>query len=202
MDSPKRALAVGAALLLAVTLIQPLLGRAGVPETSPLPATSPPSTPDPCPSGPVLGEFRFREERLTGGELAQLLALSGFEGRAHRVAWLVVMRESRGNPRAHNDNASTGDNSYGLFQINMRGYLGKARRHEYVLDWNGDLWDPVTNAWVAYEMSNRGRDWGAWGLGPTAYRPHGWSSLDEFRSQYPGEPKTWPKPDPRPGCER
>ena len=184
MDSPIRAVAVGVALLLGVTLMQPALSDRAANPVPPDPV--PPIT---CDRGPVLGEFRYRETRLTAVELSQLLALSGFTGRAHKVAWLIAMRESRGNPRAHNNNASTGDNSYGLFQINMRGYLGQARRLEYVLDWNGDLWDPVTNAWVAYEMSNRGRDWGAWGFGPNAYRDRPWSALDEFRDQYPGQPK-------------
>ncbi len=195
MESPARATAAGAAIILAVTLLQPVLSHGGSPAPTPTPAPTltPTLTPEPTPkaSGPVLGQFRYREDRLSAGELSQLLALTGFTGSGHRTAWLVAMRESRANPRAHNDNPRTGDDSYGLFQINMRGYLGPARRQKYVLDWNGDLWDPVTNAWVAYEMSNGGRDFGAWGLGPNAYRQHGYGSLHKFRDQYPGHPSTW-----------
>lgn len=191
MENRARTLAVGAALVLAVTLVQPLLSHGdAAPANAPTPAAVPTATPEPTPSGPVLGEFRYRETRLSAVELSELLALTGFRGRAHKVAWLVAMRESRGNPRAHNDNASTGDDSYGLFQINMRGYLGAARRDQYVLDWNGDLFDPVTNAWVAYEMSNHGRDFGAWGLGPNAYRHHGYGSLERFQADYPGYPRS------------
>lgn len=196
MESPARTVAAGVAIILAVTLMQPALSHGGSrPTETPVPSATP--TPTEAAekktkkSGPVLAEFRYRTDRLTAGELSQLLALSGFTGSGHRTAWLVAMRESRGNPRAHNDNASTGDDSYGLFQINMRGYLGTARRDKYVLDWNGDLWDPVTNAWVAYQMSNRGRDFGAWGLGPNAYRQHGYGSLQRFVDQYPGHPSTW-----------
>ena len=110
---------------------------------------------------------------LTERELVELLAAVGFEGKALKTAWAVVMRESRGRPVAHNKNASTGDNSYGLFQINMLGSMGVDRLAKFQ-DKIGikkvtDLLDPVANAKAAYYMTAGGKDWGSWGLGPNAY---------------------------------
>lgn len=64
----------------------------------------------------------------------------------------------------------TGDQSYGLFQINMLGNLGPSRRKQYGLSSNDDLYDPLTNAKVAFRLSKGGTDFGAWGVGPNAYR--------------------------------
>jgi hypothetical protein len=110
---------------------------------------------------------------LTEHELVDLLAAVGFEGKALKTAWAVVMRESRGRPVAHNKNANTGDNSYGLFQINMIGGLGVDRLAKFQ-DRIGitkvtDLFDPVANAKAAYYMTAGGKDWGSWGLGSNAY---------------------------------
>jgi hypothetical protein len=58
----------------------------------------------------------------------------------------IALGESGGNTRAHNDNPATGDNSYGLWQINMRGQLGPDRRREFGLSSNDQLFDPATNA--------------------------------------------------------
>lgn len=112
-------------------------------------------------------------ERLTDIQLIDVLAAVGFEGKALKTAWAVVMRESRGRPIAHNKNANTGDNSYGLFQINMIGGLGVDRLAKFQ-DKIGikkvtDLFDPIANAKAAYYMTAGGKDWGSWGLGPNAY---------------------------------
>jgi hypothetical protein len=83
------------------------------------------------------------------------------------------MRESRGHPTSHNKNANTGDNSYGLFQINMIGSLGTDRLAKFQdkigITKMADLFDPVANAKAAYYMTAGGKDWGSWGLGPNAY---------------------------------
>lgn len=96
------------------------------------------------------------------GSLMHTLYKVGFRDRGLAIAYAVAMAESGGRPRAHNGNAGTGDNSYGLFQINMLGAMGPERRERYGLDSNRDLFDPVTNARIAYKMSNGGKDWGAW----------------------------------------
>lgn len=125
--------------------------------------------------------------RLTGRELSQLLYQVGFEGNAHKIAWAIVMRESSGRPMAHNDNTSTGDNSYGLFQINMIGDLGADRRDKFELRVNSDLFDPVLNAKIAHHMSAGGDDFGSWGIGPNAYRSGaGIDTIRKWFDDYPG----------------
>lgn len=106
---------------------------------------------------------------LTDAELVELLQAVGFEGKALKLAWATVMKESRGRPIAHNKTASTGDNSYGLFQINMIGSLGSDRRAKFGINSDAALLDPVANAKAAYYMTAQGTDWGSWGLGPNAY---------------------------------
>ena len=112
-------------------------------------------------------------KELTSHELVELLAAVGFEGKALKTAWAVVMRESRGHPTSHNKNANTGDNSYGLFQINMIGSMGADRLAKFQdkvgITKMADLFDPVANAKAAYYMTAGGKDWGSWGLGPNAY---------------------------------
>jgi hypothetical protein len=112
-------------------------------------------------------------KELTSTELVELLAAVGFEGYALKTAWAVAMRESRGHPTSHNKNAKTGDNSYGLFQINMIGNLGVERlaklQDKVGIVKHADLLDPVANAKAAYYMTDGGKDWGSWGLGPNAY---------------------------------
>ena len=99
---------------------------------------------------------------LSADELADLLSLVGFTGRSLKTALMVVDKESRGNPLDHNDNPKTGDNSYGLFQINMYGYLEAPRLKTYNLKNNNDLFDPVTNAQVAFRLSSGGTDFSPW----------------------------------------
>jgi hypothetical protein len=72
------------------------------------------------------------------------------------------MAESGGHSRSHNTNASTGDNSYGLFQINMIGTMGPNRRKQFNLKSNDQLFDPLTNARAAYAISNHGTNWTPW----------------------------------------
>ena len=106
---------------------------------------------------------------LTALELKDLLSLVGFKGNSLKVAWAIVMRESCGHPLSHSNNPATGDDSYGLFQINMLGSLGIDRLAKFELKNKAELLDPVTNAKIAYYMSAHGTDFGSWGLGPNAY---------------------------------
>lgn len=94
--------------------------------------------------------------------LMEILKSVGFTGEGLRIAYAVAMAESSGNARAHNPDASTGDNSYGLFQINMLGDMGPERRRQYGLSSNDDLFDPYVNAKVAFKMSNGGKNWKPW----------------------------------------
>ena len=113
---------------------------------------------------------KYREmTKFSPTDLADMLELVGFKGYSLKLAWAVVMRESRGNSGSHNKTSSTGDNSYGLFQINMLGSLGDDRREKFGIKSNAELLDPVTNAQAAFYMTGRGKDFGSWGLGPNAY---------------------------------
>lgn len=95
-------------------------------------------------------------------DLMSLIHEAGFRGQAAIIMYAIVMAESGGDAHAHNTNASTGDNSYGLAQINMLGDLGPARLAEYGLSSNADLFDPLTNLKVAFKMSGGGTHWSDW----------------------------------------
>jgi hypothetical protein len=116
-----------------------------------------------------LKKFSEQTTPFTDEELAKMLSTVGFEGRALKVAWAVVKKESNGRPLAFNGNVKTGDNSYGIFQINMIGGLGVTRRDKYELNSNKELFDPVVNAQIAYRMTNEGSNWSSWGVGKFPY---------------------------------
>jgi hypothetical protein len=101
-------------------------------------------------------------EMLPVDDLKDLLWAVGFEGNALKIAWSVATVESNGRPLALNDNKSTGDKSYGIFQINMIGQLGVSRLEKFNLVSNKELFDPVTNAEITYYMTKGGKDWSAW----------------------------------------
>jgi hypothetical protein len=75
--------------------------------------------------------------------------MAGFNPSQARIMAAIAMAESSGRASAHNPNASTGDDSYGLWQINMLGGMGPERRRALRLASNKDLFDPVTNARAA-----------------------------------------------------
>ena len=101
-------------------------------------------------------------ETLTDGELKELLSAVGFEGKALKQAWAIAKSESNARPMAYNGNRKTGDSSYGIFQINMLGDLGIARKEKFDLRSNILLFDPVINAEITYYMTNGGTNWSAW----------------------------------------
>jgi len=111
---------------------------------------------------------------LTDLELKKMLSLVGFKGRDLVEAWAVAKKESNGRPLAFNGNESTGDSSYGIFQINMIDSLGPDRRDKFELSSNAELFNPVLNAQIAYHMTNGGENWAAWkGMTP---RTKAWMS--------------------------
>lgn len=101
---------------------------------------------------------------LTGAALAANAAYqAGFRGRDLLYMVAIAMGESRGNPRAHNDNAKTGDNSYGLWQINMLGGMGPERRRAFGISSNSALFDPYVNAKAAKKVHSW-QGFGAWSV--------------------------------------
>lgn len=107
-------------------------------------------------------KFQVIRRQLSDRELKQLLALAGFHGKHLKEAWCIAKRETNGRPLAHNKNRHTGDNSYGIFQINMIGSLGPARRDKFNLGSNSELFNALKNAKIAHYMSNGGKDWSSW----------------------------------------
>lgn len=99
---------------------------------------------------------------LTPKECKELLQAVGFSGKNLRMAWAVAQKESSCRPMAWNKNAKTGDNSYGIFQINMIGSLGQERLQQFSLNSKSQLFDPVKNAQIAFHMSKKGINWSSW----------------------------------------
>jgi len=119
--------------------------------------------PDPLPPRQaVMAEYRHHAGPLTGKDVFRIARAVGFTPAAARQATRIAKCESRHQPTVHFDNPRTGDNSYGLMQINMIGGLGPSRRAYYGLHSNEQLFDPVKNMRVAWRMSKGGRDWRPW----------------------------------------
>ena len=120
---------------------------------------------------PILASKQIAPQDVTkrGIWLKNLLKEVGFKGDKLKTAWAVAMKESTGRPLAYNGNTSTGDNSYGIFQINMIGELGVARRDKFGLKSNKELYNPLTNAEIAYYMTRGGEDWSSWDIDSSGY---------------------------------
>jgi hypothetical protein len=101
-------------------------------------------------------------------DLLRILYDAGFTDKdGLSKAYAIAKAESNGRPRAHNTDASTGDNSYGMFQINMIDSLGPARDQKFGQKIKGyknteSLFDPTVNARTAAYMSKKGKDWSSW----------------------------------------
>jgi hypothetical protein len=135
-----------------------------------------------------LQQFELQRTTFSDSELAALMRAVGFKGDAVREAWAVAKKETHGNPAAFNGNVTTGDHSYGMFQINMLGGLGTVRRDKYGLNNNNELFNPVTNAKIAFQMSNGGEDWSSWKVG-SGYNGTDQARYREWYNNYPGGSK-------------
>lgn len=89
--------------------------------------------------------------RLSALEIYQVARAAGFT-RDDAVTWTAIaLAESGGNPRAH----ATGiEDSRGLWQINLDAHANK---------W-GDLYDPLTNARAAFDVSHHGTTLRPWSV--------------------------------------
>lgn len=95
---------------------------------------------------------------LSDDELISILKQAGFSGYGLKYAWAIAVKESTKRPMAYNESSDC----YGLFQINMSGSLGTNRLDKYNLQSEKDLFNPLVNAKIAYQMSNNGKNWSAW----------------------------------------
>ena len=99
---------------------------------------------------------------LSGPQVAAIMYKAGFRGKRLVEAVAIAQRESRFNPKSFADDSD--DLSYGLMQINMKGSMGPGRRKTYNLKKNEDLFNPDTNARVAWTLSGHGNNWDHWKL--------------------------------------
>lgn len=93
-------------------------------------------------------------------DIARAAYAVGLRGEALVMAVAIALGESGGNPRAYNPHGL--DKSYGYWQINMHGSLGPARRRQFGLSSNDQLFDPMTNARAMFAISSGGRNWRPW----------------------------------------
>jgi hypothetical protein len=79
--------------------------------------------------------------------IAQMLLKRGFKKEDIWKMLAISHRESRWIPSVRN--VGPVDDSYGLFQINMKGNLGEARRKYFGIAEDSELFDPATNVKAA-----------------------------------------------------
>jgi len=101
---------------------------------------------------------------LTPQQIFETMRGAGFPPTIAVTMTAIALRESAGNPGVINNDAATGDRSYGLVQINMRNDRDARLIYEHVLDVPLDsaepvpydvameekLLDPATNAKAAF----------------------------------------------------
>lgn len=90
--------------------------------------------------------------KLSRKQLESLLINAGFKKNSDTLNTMIgiAYAESGGDPNAHNGQGR--DDSYGLWQINMKGAMGPARRKAFGIATNTALYDPATNAKAAYSV--------------------------------------------------
>lgn len=89
---------------------------------------------------------------LTPAQIYDLCRRAGFPPVVSVSMTAIALRESAGNPSVVNDNAATGDRSYGLWQINMFGPLAAPRMKIFQILSEEELLDPETNAQAAFRI--------------------------------------------------
>lgn len=97
---------------------------------------------------------------LSAEQIYAVARQAGFNHDQAIIMTAIALGESGGNPRAHNPRPP--DNSYGLWQINMIGSLGPARRRQFGIPSNEALFDPLTNARAAFIVSGGGGNFRPW----------------------------------------
>lgn len=101
--------------------------------------------------------------QLSVGQLKALALAAGFNDRDASIMAAIAMAESGGRSAAHNNNPRTGDNSYGLWQVNMLGGMGPERRRAFGIGSNEALFDPAVNASAARKVFES-QGFGAWSV--------------------------------------
>ncbi len=123
---------------------------AGVVDTILNALSGPPAMAGEMPS--VLDEIDITQP-LVYNSLERLAVEGGFTPEQAKIMAAIALAESSGRANALNNDISTGDNSYGLWQINMIDYpdykLGEERRGKLKLKDNNELFNPAVNVRAA-----------------------------------------------------
>ena len=144
--------------------------------------------------GSVLGEPAQAEVTSAGmydvPKLTQLARQGGIPEKNIPQMVAIAMAESGGDPNAHNDDASTGDDSYGLWQINMIDLpnykLGESRRKQFGIKSNEELKKPEVNVKAA-KMILQDSGLSAW----TTYQGERYNQyIDAAKSTFETQKKT------------
>ena len=98
---------------------------------------------------------------MTAEEVAAYAYRAGFRGDNLTTAVAVAQAESGLNPKALNDNPSTGDYSVGLWQVNYIGDMYQPRSQKYGTP-EQLLSDPSRQAVAAYDISGQGTNFTPW----------------------------------------
>lgn len=118
---------------------------------------------------------------LTASAVKTLAKNAGFPDSELDTAARVAYAESGWNTNTHT--VDSDDNSYGLWQINMRGDMGPSRRKQFGISSNDALLDPATNAKAAYSVW-KSQGWKGWG----AYTNGAWKSAKVDKAMGSNEP--------------
>lgn len=97
---------------------------------------------------------------LTADQIKYFASQQGFTGNDLTTAVAVALAESGGNAASHT--VDSDDDSYGLWQINMKGSLGPSRLKQFNLKNANELLDPNVNAKAAHIVFVE-HGWKAWG---------------------------------------
>lgn len=97
---------------------------------------------------------------LTADQIKYFASQQGFTGSDLTTAVAVALAESGGNAAQHT--VDSDDDSYGLWQINMKGSLGPSRMKQFNLKSPNELLDPNVNAKAAHAIFAQ-HGWKAWG---------------------------------------
>ena len=114
-------------------------------------------------SGEIGNQDTGGGDRLSVSQMVDLAKQAGFDENQAAIMGAIAAAESSGDTRAHNPNANTGDNSYGLWQINMLGNMGSERRRQFGIENNEQLWDAATNAKAAKNVFDQ-QGFDAWSV--------------------------------------
>lgn len=135
---------------------------------------------------------------LTVDAVAGLVYAAGLRGEPAAVAVAVTTPESGRDATIRVYNEATGDDSYGLWQINMLDlpqgpHLGPARRVQFGIQTDGDLLKPEVNARAMYIVSGGGTNFGPWSTFKAGkHRPY----LDDARQAVAAVEARGGNPDP------